>query len=142
MRLTNPTNSSVTYGLYFSSSTYYGGYEFGNDVYDVTVGPEGTVDEPLTLIPGSETSPGDTHLRSRRRQTIPLLVGLMAKQVAVGVGGFVVILAAVAYATRMMSVRNSAATASGPSAAAPDKSRSGGIRSRMEDRLRRRFDEN
>ena len=59
MRLTNPTNSSVTYGLYFSSSTYYGGYEFGNDVYDVTVGPEGTVNEPLTLIPGSETSPGD-----------------------------------------------------------------------------------
>ena len=71
-----------------------------------------------------------------------VLVGLMAKQVAVGVGGFVVILAAVAYATRMLSIRNSSASPTGPSPAVADKTRSGGIRSRMEDRLRRRFDEN
>src|ERR1700755_3376804 len=92
--------------------------------------------------------------RTMRRRWIPIsvlgvlaglavvLVGLTAKQVALGVVGFVLIVASCAYAAAMLSRK--AQPAAGPT---PDgktdsraKARQGGIRSRMEDRLRRRFD--
>jgi hypothetical protein len=69
-----------------------------------------------------------------------VIVGLVAKQVAVSVIGFVIIVAACAYAAGMLSRKTQA---SGEvSAAKPDtQARQHGIRSRMEERLRRRFDE-
>ncbi|MBV9593956.1 MAG: DUF3040 domain-containing protein [Actinobacteria bacterium] len=72
-----------------------------------------------------------------------VFLGLSYKQIAVGVVGFVLILAAVAYATRMISTRSAKSNATGsPNAGAPAaKPRPSGLRARMEDRLRRRFDE-
>ena len=93
--------------------------------------------------------------RTLRRRWIPIsivgvivglavvLVGLTAKQVAVGVVGFVIMVAACAYAAGMLT-RKPQPTASdaGPSkTASRAQVRQHGIRSRMEDRLRRRFDE-
>jgi hypothetical protein len=89
--------------------------------------------------------------RSLRRRWLPVsilgaiaglavvLAGLAAKQVAVGVIGFVLILASCAYAASMLGRRTQ--HASDPKAAPRQVSRSNGLRSRMEDRLRRRFDE-
>jgi hypothetical protein len=70
-----------------------------------------------------------------------VLVGLVAKQVAVSVVGFVLIVAACAYAAGMLSHK---ATPADITKGRPDprtQVRQQGIRSRMEDRLRRRFDE-
>jgi Protein of unknown function (DUF3040) len=89
--------------------------------------------------------------RTLRRRWIPLsifgvlagftvvIAGLAAKQIAVGVVGFVLILASCAYAASMLGRRSepTTETKSQPRAV----SRSHGLRSRMEDRLRRRFDE-
>jgi hypothetical protein len=72
-----------------------------------------------------------------------VLVGLSAKQIAVGVIGFVLIVASCAYAASMLG-RKSQANADGSpikGAEARAQSRQSGLRSRMEDRLRRRFDE-
>jgi hypothetical protein len=68
-----------------------------------------------------------------------VLVGLVAKLIAVGVVGFVLILASCAYAASMLGRRSqpSTNTKAEPRAAARPHS----LRSRMEDRLRRRFDE-
>ncbi len=71
-----------------------------------------------------------------------VLVGLAAKLIFLGVIGFVLIVAACAYAAAGLSRR---AAGSGT----PDSGRAGGarpqrkqgVRSRMEDRIRRRFDE-
>jgi hypothetical protein len=69
-----------------------------------------------------------------------VLVGLSAKQIAVGVIGFVLILASCAYAASMIGRKSS--SAKGAAAADPKApNRQSGIRARMEDRLRRRFDE-
>ncbi len=65
-----------------------------------------------------------------------------AKQVAVGVIGFVLIVASCTYAAGMLSRKSRPADEPGPSKpAAGAQARQNGIRSRMEDRLRRRFDE-
>jgi hypothetical protein len=71
-----------------------------------------------------------------------ILIGLAAKLVFLGVIGFVLIVAACAYTAAMLRGRRLApgAPANGPTDAA--KARKSGVRSRMEDRLRRRFDEN
>ena len=68
-----------------------------------------------------------------------LLVGLTAKLIALGVVGFVMIVASCVYVATMLtsksSGRNSDVGNAGP------KSRRPGVRSRMEDRLRKRFEQ-
>jgi hypothetical protein len=73
---------------------------------------------------------------------VVVLVGLAIKVVAVGVVGFVLILVAVAYAARMMSLRAQRSSGGSGSPPAGPKKAPQGLRSRMEDRLRRRFDGN
>ena len=89
--------------------------------------------------------------RSRRRRWIvisvlgvflgmaTILVGLTAKLIVLGVLGFVLIVASCGYAAAMLRGRPSA----GPPGRAADAQarRPAGLRSRMEERLRRRFDE-
>jgi flagellar basal body-associated protein FliL len=87
--------------------------------------------------------------RSRRRRWIvisvlgvvvglaTILVGLTAKLIVLGVLGFVLIVASCGYAMAMMRGRPSAGPARGDAQAR----RPAGLRSRMEERLRRRFDE-
>lgn len=87
--------------------------------------------------------------RSRRRRWIiisvlgvfvglaTVLVGLAAKLIVLGVLGFVLIVAACGYATAMLRGRPAAA----PGRADAQARRPAGLRSRMEERLRRRFDE-
>jgi hypothetical protein len=67
-----------------------------------------------------------------------VLVGLIAAVIAVSVIGFVVVVAAAGWGVQVLRNR----TASVPDAPAVGKTpRSAGLRTRMEDRLRRRFDE-
>ncbi len=71
-----------------------------------------------------------------------VLVGLVANLIALSVVGFVLVVAACAYAAQVVRGRGrstSAPATNGPGARAP---RPGGLKGRMEDRLRRRFDEN
>ena len=71
-----------------------------------------------------------------------VLVGLVEKQVAVSVAGFVLIVASCAYAAGMLNRKAQPAAELGNAKADPrTQARQAGIRSRMEDRLRRRFDE-
>jgi hypothetical protein len=89
--------------------------------------------------------------RSTARRWIPLsalgvigglvlvLVALTQQVIALAPVGFVMIVAACAYAASMLRHRTSGGT-SHPDAPSVPKARQGGIRSRMEDRLRRRFD--
>jgi uncharacterized membrane protein YecN with MAPEG domain len=71
-----------------------------------------------------------------------VLVGLVAKEIAVSVLGFVLIVASCAYAAGMLSRKSQPATDAVSGKAGPRaQARQQGIRSRMEDRLRRRFDE-
>jgi Flp pilus assembly protein TadB len=70
-----------------------------------------------------------------------VMVGLATKLVVLGVLGFVLILGSCVYIATALSNRS----ANRSSEASPDgapKSRGTGVRSRMEDRLRRRFEEN
>jgi len=69
-----------------------------------------------------------------------VLVGLTAKLIVLGVVGFVLIVASCVYIATMLSsksTRRNAEAEGGGSA----KSRRPGVRSRMEHRLRKRFDE-
>ena len=68
-----------------------------------------------------------------------VLVALNAKIIALAPVGFLLIVGCCAYAASSLRHRGST---SAPVADAPKPQRQGGIRSRMEDRLRRRFDEN
>lgn len=91
--------------------------------------------------------------RSRTRRSIVLcvlgvvaglalvLVGLIAEIIALSVVGFVLVVAACGYLTQVLRGRQKAGATSTHSSAgaAPKPSR---LRSRMEERLRRRFDEN
>jgi F0F1-type ATP synthase assembly protein I len=68
-----------------------------------------------------------------------VLVGLLATVIALSVVGFVLLVAGFVYGVQ--SIRHAAASsAANPSS--PRAPRQGGVRGRMEDRLRRRFDEN
>jgi Flp pilus assembly protein TadB len=68
-----------------------------------------------------------------------VLVGLATKLVVLGVLGFVLILGSCVYIATALSNRSAKASDSAPGGT---KGRSAGVRSRMEDRLRRRFEEN
>ena len=92
--------------------------------------------------------------RSRVRRSITLaivgvlvgfglvLVGLVASLVVVSVIGFVLVVAACGLAVQSLRSRVSGAAEGTATSPARPASRSSGLRTRMEDRLRRRFDEN
>jgi Protein of unknown function (DUF3040) len=67
-----------------------------------------------------------------------VLIGLIANLIVLSVIGFVLVVGSCGYAVQLLRGRNG--TSSGPVASSPTASRSGGIKSRMEDRLRRRFE--
>jgi hypothetical protein len=72
-----------------------------------------------------------------------VLVGLLANIVALSVVGFVLLVAAVGYAAQSLRHRQNAEPATGSaSGAAARIARPSSLRARMEDRMRRRFDEN
>lgn len=89
--------------------------------------------------------------RSRTRRSLGLcilgvlaglalvLVGLIAQIIALSVVGFVLVVAACGYGAQVLRGRQRAGAAPGKSSAT---AKSAGLRSRMEDRLRRRFEEN
>jgi hypothetical protein len=91
--------------------------------------------------------------RSRTRRWIALsvlgvlaglatvLIGLVFKIVVLGVIGFVLIVAACGYAAAMIRTRPTGGAAPASGRPAGGGKRNSGLRSRMEDRLRRRFDE-
>ncbi len=72
-----------------------------------------------------------------------VLVGLLANVVALSVVGFVLLVGAVGYATQSLRHRDNVESVPGvaPNSAAR-VGRSSSLRARMEDRMRRRFDEN
>lgn len=70
-----------------------------------------------------------------------VLVGLAAKLVVLGVLGFVLIVASCVYVATMLRSRPAGRGSAGSEEGGAAKSRRPGVRSRMEDRLRRRFDE-
>ena len=67
-----------------------------------------------------------------------VLVGLITNIIALSVVGFVLVVGACGYGVQLLRGRSSAG--SGPASSGGSAARSGGIKSRMEDRLRRRFD--
>ena len=69
-----------------------------------------------------------------------VLVGLLANIIALSVAGFVLLVGSFGYGAQILRTRGSNNATSSPSS--PRPARSTGLRSRMEDRLRRRFDEN
>jgi len=69
-----------------------------------------------------------------------VLVGLTAKLIVLGVVGFVLIVASCVYIATMLSSKSSSRSAEVGDGGSP-KARRPGVRSRMEDRLRKRFDE-
>lgn len=69
-----------------------------------------------------------------------VLIGLVAQLIALSVVGFVLVVGACGYAAQTLRGRDkSSATAAGSSG--PRAAKQTGLRTRMEDRLRRRFDE-
>jgi DUF3040 family protein len=68
-----------------------------------------------------------------------VLVGLLTTLVVLSVAGFVLLVAAFGYSISSLRHRTTAATESRPTPARAQ--RAGTLRSRMEDRMRRRFDE-
>jgi hypothetical protein len=69
-----------------------------------------------------------------------VLIGLLATVIALSVVGFVLVVGAAGYGAQSLRSRGTAAPAAQPGGRRPE--RSGGLRSRMEERMRRRFDEN
>lgn len=71
-----------------------------------------------------------------------VLVGLVANIVALSVVGFVAVVAACGFAVQVVRGRNtSSATSTTPSATPARAPRPSGLKTRMEERLRRRFDD-
>ena len=70
-----------------------------------------------------------------------VLVGLLTNIIALSVVGFVLVVAACGYAAQVLRGRDRAGASTG-SAANARVAKQSGLRGRMEDRLRRRFDEN
>jgi Flp pilus assembly protein TadB len=68
-----------------------------------------------------------------------LLVGLTAKLIALGVVGFVMIVASCVYVATMLTSKSSGKNSEVGNAGS--KARRPGVRSRMEDRLRKRFEQ-
>jgi len=72
-----------------------------------------------------------------------VLIGLLANVVALSVVGFVLLVGAVGYAAQSLRHRSTAEPVAGAaSSSAARVARSSSLRARMEDRMRRRFDEN
>ncbi len=72
---------------------------------------------------------------------VGLLSGSTVGETILGIAGFILIVASCAYGSHMLrGGKAEAASAPGPNAAKAREA--GGLRGRMEDRLRRRFDEN
>ncbi|SDJ14476.1 Protein of unknown function [Frankineae bacterium MT45] len=71
-----------------------------------------------------------------------VLAGLAAQLIALGVLGFVLIVASCVYATTLLSARHGTPPAATNQPSNSNAARKDGVRSRMEDRLKRRFDEN
>lgn len=67
-----------------------------------------------------------------------VLVGLITNIIALSVIGFVLVVGSVGYAVQLLRGRQG--TGRSPAASSAAAPRPGGIKSRMEDRLRRRFD--
>jgi len=67
-----------------------------------------------------------------------VLVGLITNLIALSVIGFVLVVGACGYGVQLLRGRDS--SGGGAAAAGGSAARSSGIKSRMEDRLRRRFD--
>jgi hypothetical protein len=67
-----------------------------------------------------------------------VLIGLITTVVALSVIGFVVLVGSCGYLVQTLRTRSAKSAAP---AAAPSTGRSGGLRSRMEERLRRRFEQ-
>src|SRR4051794_35867506 len=70
-----------------------------------------------------------------------VLVGLVANLVVLSVIGFVLLVGSCGYAAQLVRGRGRSADSEPGSAPAPRPSRQSGLKSRMEERLRRRFDE-
>lgn len=71
-----------------------------------------------------------------------VLVGLVSQFIALSVVGFVLVVGACGYAAQVLRGHDRNATPDTPEAATRAPKQTGGLRNRMEDRLRRRFDEN
>jgi hypothetical protein len=72
-----------------------------------------------------------------------VLIGLLTNIIALSVVGFVFVVGSCGYGVQIIRGRDQgSATPSASAAAHPPTPRQGGLRSRMEERLRRRFDEN
>ena len=71
-----------------------------------------------------------------------VLVGLIATIVALSVVGFVLLVAACGYAVQIVRGRRNGSSAPAPNRTGAQRApRASGLRSRMEDRIRRRFDD-
>jgi Flp pilus assembly protein TadB len=71
-----------------------------------------------------------------------VLVGLVTSVIVVSVVGFVLVVAACGFAAQSLRTRPSTTAPDGGSVQPGRAPRPSGLRTRMEDRLRRRFDEN
>lgn len=71
-----------------------------------------------------------------------VLVGLLANLIVLSVIGFVLLVAGFGYGAQSLRHRASGTTPAEPSGPARGAPKPGSLRSRMEDRMRRRFDEN
>lgn len=72
-----------------------------------------------------------------------VLVGLLATIIALSVVGFVLLVASVGYAAQSLRNRHTGDTTTNSDVPGPGRSaRTSNLRARMEDRMRRRFDEN
>jgi hypothetical protein len=70
-----------------------------------------------------------------------VLVGLMTNLIVLSVIGFVFVVGSCGYAVQVVRGRSHGTPAPAASASSSRAPRQGGLKSRMEDRLRRRFDE-
>jgi hypothetical protein len=71
-----------------------------------------------------------------------VLVGLLANIIVLSVIGFVLLVAGFGYGAQSLRHRGAAGRGSGDNSVPRSAPRPGSLRSRMEDRMRRRFDEN
>ena len=71
-----------------------------------------------------------------------VLVGLLTTVIALSVVGFVLVVGSCGYAATALRNRDQASNNAGSTGSNVRQIRPGGLRGRMEDRLRRRFDEN
>ena len=71
-----------------------------------------------------------------------VLIGLLANIVALSVVGFVLLVGAFGYGAQSLRHRNTGESSSGSGTGQARVARPSSLRARMEDRMRRRFDEN